>query len=294
MLLEPLVEGRTMTHMTRGGEPAIVLPELDRFRVLGVPISAIDMKQALARIDMLIRNPQPDAAAYVCVRDVNGVIACQSDARLQAIHEQAAMVTPDGMPIVWLGQRSGFTNVDRVYGPDLLLEICAVSKARGYRHYFYGGGPGVADLLATRLETRYPGLEVVGTFTPPYRPLNPAEQLSVATAINASDANIVWVGLGSPKQEHWMAEMAHLLPGRLLIGVGAAFDFHAGLKRQAPRYIQRSGMEWAFRLATEPRRLWRRYLFNNTQFLSMLLHEQLRGVWRRSRRRRSAPSRSTS
>ena len=283
-----------MTHMTRDGEPAILLPEPERFRVLGVPVSAIDMAQALAHIDLLTRQKRSERAAYVCVRDVNGVIESQRDPRLRAIHEQAALVTPDGMPMVWLGKRAGFEHIERVYGPDLMLAVCAVSKERGYRHFLYGGGEGIASLLERRLEQRFDGLEIVGIHTPPFRPLTWAERQAAAAEINASGADIVWVGLGSPKQEHWMAEMAPLLPGKVLIGVGAAFDFHAGLKRQAPRWIQRSGMEWAFRLATEPRRLWRRYLFNNTQFVWMLLAEAVRTARNHRRLRGSAPSRSTS
>ncbi len=282
-----------MTHMTRDGEPPILLPEPERFRVLGVPVSAIDMAQALAHIDLLTRQKRNERGSYVCVRDVNGVIECQRDARLRTIHEQAALVTPDGMPMVWLGKRAGFDHIDRVYGPDLMLAVCAVSEERGYRHFLYGGGEGVVGLLRDRLERRFDGLAIVGTHTPPFRRLSSAERRAVAAEINASGANIVWVGLGSPKQEHWMAEMAPLLPGKVLIGVGAAFDFHAGLKRQAPRWVQRRGMEWAFRLATEPRRLWRRYLFNNTRFIWLLGAEWLRGA-RDRRLGASAPSRSTS
>ncbi len=293
MLPEAIPGHALTTRPTRDDERAVLLPELDRFRVLGVPVDAIDMRQALARIDDLVRAPRTDAGAYICVRDVNGVMECQRDPRLQAIHEQAAMVTPDGMPIVWLGRRAGCGHIDRVYGPNLMLEVCAVSAARGYRHFLYGGGEGVAGLLASRLQARFHGLEIVGTHTPPFRPLTRAEQLEVAAAIRASGADIVWVGLGSPKQEHWMAEMAPLLPGTVLIGVGAAFDFHSGLKQQAPLWIQRSGMEWAFRLACEPRRLWRRYLFNNTRFVSMLVSEHVRAALRRRRLRRSAPTRTT-
>lgn len=278
-----------MTHHSRSGEPAILLPEPEQFRVLGVQVSAIDMAEALARIDVLTRQKRRAEAAYVCVRDVNGVIESQRDPRLMAIHEKAAMVTPDGMPMVWLGKRAGFDHIERVYGPDLMLAVCGISAARGYRHFLYGGGEGVAELLQRRLESRFSGLAIVGTHTPPFRPLTEAEKQAAAAAIMASGADIVWVGLGSPKQEHWMAEMAPRLPGKVLIGVGAAFDFHAGLKRQAPRWIQRIGMEWAFRLATEPRRLWRRYLINNTLFVLMLVAEALRG----DRARGAAPSRST-
>jgi N-acetylglucosaminyldiphosphoundecaprenol N-acetyl-beta-D-mannosaminyltransferase len=282
-----------MTHLTRDGEPAILLPEPERFRVLGVPVSAIDMPQALAHIDLLTRQRRSARAAYICVRDVNGVMESQRDRQLLTIHEKAALVTPDGMPMVWLGKRAGFDHIERVYGPDLMLAVCAVSEERGYRHFLYGGGEGVVDLLRKRLESRFEGLSIVGTHTPPFRPLTAAERQAAAAEIEASGADIVWVGLGSPKQELWMAEMAPLLPGKVLIGVGAAFDFHAGLKRQAPRWIQERGMEWAFRLATEPRRLWRRYLFNNTRFIAMLLAEAVRTARHRRRVRSSAPSSST-
>jgi len=277
-----------MTNLPDDNEPFVPVPEPEHFRVLGVPISAIDMTQAVARIDSLIRNPRTDSAAYICVRDVNGVVESQWDHQLLAIHEHAAMVTPDGMPMVWLGRRAGFDHVDRVYGPDLMLDICGVSVDRGYRHYFYGGAEGVAELLAKRLETRFRGLDVVGRYCPPFRALSDDEREADAAAIRASGAHIVWAGLSTPKQERWMAEMAPLLPGLVLIGVGAAFDFHAGLKAQAPRWLQRSGMEWAFRLATEPRRLWRRYLFNNTRFVTLLAGEKLRAALVRRRNRGSA------
>lgn len=283
-----------MIHPTDLGPLPIAASQSERYRVLGVPISAIDMPEAVARIETLIRQPRPDGAAYICVRDVNGVMESQRDARLLAIHEQAAMVTPDGMPVVWLGRRAGFAHVDRVYGPDLMLEICGRSASYGYRHYFYGGGEGVAALLAERLQKRFSGLAVVGVECPPFRPLTPAEREATATAIRASGAHIVWVGLSTPKQERWMADMAPLLPGQVLIGVGAAFDFHAGLKPQAPRWMQRSGLEWVFRLATEPRRLWRRYLFNNTQFVVMIGQEAARATLSRLRLRGSATSGSAS
>jgi N-acetylglucosaminyldiphosphoundecaprenol N-acetyl-beta-D-mannosaminyltransferase len=283
-----------MTHFADDLEPFVSAPEPEHFRVLGVPVSAIDMTQATARIDSLIRNPRTDSAAYICVRDVNGVVESQRDRHLLAIHEHAAMVTPDGMPMVWLGRRAGFDHVDRVYGPDLMLEICGVSADRGYRHFFYGGAEGVADLLAERLEARFAGLEVVGRHCPPFRALSDDEREADAAEIRASGAHIVWVGLSTPKQERWMAEMAPLLPGLVLIGVGAAFDFHAGLKPQAPRWLQRSGMEWAFRLATEPRRLWRRYLFNNTRFVTLLARETLREALVRRRRSSSASPGSAS
>ena len=181
---------------------------------------------------------------------------------LRDVHNAADMVTPDGMPLVWLGRLFGHRHVTRVYGPDLLLELCAATAIPGLRHFFYGGGEGVAEILTSRLRERFPALVVAGTCTPPYRPLSAAERATIIETIEASRPDIVWVGLGAPKQERWMAEFAPNLRIPVLIGVGAAFDFHAGVKPQAPRWMQRSGLEWLFRLATEPRRLWRRYLLS--------------------------------
>jgi N-acetylglucosaminyldiphosphoundecaprenol N-acetyl-beta-D-mannosaminyltransferase len=198
------------------------------------------------------------------------------DATLRRIHAEAAMVTPDGMPLVWLARRAGY-RADRVYGPDLMLAVCEASQHTGWRHFFYGGNEGVADLLVARLQARFPGLQVAGTYCPPFRPLSDDESDAVVEQISAASADIVWVGLSTPKQERWMAQHVSRLHGCVLIGVGAAFDFHAGLKKQAPRWIQRSGLEWLFRLATEPRRLWRRYLRNNPEFIWRVAGQVLRG-----------------
>jgi N-acetylglucosaminyldiphosphoundecaprenol N-acetyl-beta-D-mannosaminyltransferase len=176
---------------------------------------------------------------------------------------------------VWLSRLRGFRDVERVYGPDLLLACCDHSRVIGYRHFFYGGGPGVPELLSERLRARFPGLSVAGGFSPPFRELTPDEDAECVHRINAAHPDIVWVGLGTPKQERWMAEHRATLDAAVLIGVGAAFDFHAGLKRQAPRWMQRSGLEWLFRLLAEPRRLWRRYLRNNPLFVWHVLLQSL-------------------
>jgi N-acetylglucosaminyldiphosphoundecaprenol N-acetyl-beta-D-mannosaminyltransferase len=238
-----------------------------------VGISAIDMTQALATIEGWIARGERH---YVCVTGVHGVMESRRDPELRRIHHDAGLVTPDGMPLVWLARRAGFHHVDRVYGPDLLLACCEISVRRGYRHFFYGGGPGVPELLAERLSRGFPGLCVVGTYSPPFRPLLPEEDEDVVQRLNASAADIVWVGLSTPKQERWMHEHRERLGAPVLIGVGAAFDFHAGLKRQAPRWMQRSGLEWLFRLAHEPRRLWRRYSYNNVGFVAGLLRRHFR------------------
>lgn len=242
-----------------------------RFQVLNVGISAINPPMALATIERWIGESQ---ANYVTVTGVHGVMESQRDAELMRIHNQAGMVTPDGMPMVWMGRLRGFQHVSRVYGPDLMLEVCAKSIGAGWRHYFYGGAEGVADLLASKLTARFPGIQIVGTHCPPFRALSREEDQAVVDRINAARPDIVWVGLSTPKQEYWMASHVGRIHGAVLIGVGAAFDFHANLKPQAPRWMQRSGLEWAFRLASEPRRLWRRYLINNTAFLWRLMRAE--------------------
>jgi N-acetylglucosaminyldiphosphoundecaprenol N-acetyl-beta-D-mannosaminyltransferase len=235
-----------------------------RFDVLGVPVSAIDMAEALATIEAWIRARTP---RYVCVTGVHGVMESQRDEGLRRIHAGAGLVTPDGMPLVWLAHLAGWSHVTRVYGPDLLLACCQAPAGRRWRHFFYGGAPGIADRLAERLLRRVPGLQVVGLEAPPFRPLTADEDAALVARVNAVRPDIVWVGLGTPKQERWMAGHVGRLQVPVLVGVGAAFDFLAGVKRQAPRWMQRSGLEWTFRLASEPRRLWRRYLVNNPAFV---------------------------
>ncbi len=253
----PIARAGSLTHPADGAGPA-------RVDVLGVRVSAIDPPTALATFDGWIRRGE---RRYVCVSGVHGVMESLRDPALRAIHNAAGLVTPDGMPLVWLSRLAGHTRAARVYGPDLMLAACAHGVARGWRHYFYGGGDGVPELLAERLRARVPGLEVVGTYSPPFRALSTDEDDAVVTRINATGADVVWVGLSTPKQERWMAAHRERLAAPVLVGVGAAFDFHAGLKRQAPRWMQRSGLEWAFRLASEPRRLGRRYLVNNPLFV---------------------------
>jgi N-acetylglucosaminyldiphosphoundecaprenol N-acetyl-beta-D-mannosaminyltransferase len=243
---------------------------IPRVNVLGIDVSAINIATALAAIDTWITARDPH---YICVTGVHGIMESQRDEALLRIHNRAGLVTPDGMPLVWLGRLHGYRDMDRVYGPDLMLACCAHSVSRRYRHFVYGGGEGVAELLAERLRERFPGLQVVGTYTPPFRSLSHDEEDELIRRIEAAAPDIVWVGLSTPKQERWMAEHVGRIAAPVLIGVGAAFDFHAGLKRQAPRWMQRSGLEWLFRLVAEPRRLWRRYLVNNPAFVWRLLVE---------------------
>ena len=245
---------------------------VERVNILGVGVSAVTMAQAIELIDGWVDQCSQQ---YVCVRDVHGIMASQRDEKLREIHNQAGLVTPDGMPLVWLSQLNGFPWVERVYGPDLMLGVCKRSLSKGYRHYLYGGLEGVPEKLAESLRRRFPKLQIVGVYSPPFRHLSKDEDECVIRKINQARPDIVWVGLSTPKQEYWMHEHLHRITAPVMVGVGAAFDFHAGLKKQAPRWMQRSGLEWFFRLMTEPRRLWRRYLINNPWFLWLVLRQVL-------------------
>jgi N-acetylglucosaminyldiphosphoundecaprenol N-acetyl-beta-D-mannosaminyltransferase len=244
-----------------------------RFDVLGVHLSAVDMDGALAEITRWIDEAHRH---YVCVTGVHGVMEAQRDDALRLIHNRSGLTTPDGMPMVWAGRYAGFSDVKRVYGPDLMLALSERAAQRGWSCYLYGGKEGVADLTAAHLTTAFPGLTVAGTFSPPFRQLTEVEDAAIVDRINASKADIVWVGLSTPKQERWMADHLHKLTAPVLIGVGAAFDIHAGAVRQAPLWMQRSGLEWLFRMGTEPRRLAGRYLTNNPRFVMRVLRSRPR------------------
>ena len=225
--------------------------------ILGVDISTINLDQTVGEIQAWISK---EASTYICVTPAHGVMECYNNPGLRKVFNNSGMTTPDGMAIVWLLKLYGHKNVGRVYGPDLMLAVCKEGLEHGWRHYFYGGKPGVAEKLANELSRRFDGLAIAGSYCPPFRPLTSEEAQSVEDEIKRAKPDIVWVGISTPKQEIWMAEFVKRLDGPVLIGVGAAFDFLSGEKRQAPRWIQRSGLEWLFRWAMEPKRLWRRYI----------------------------------
>jgi N-acetylglucosaminyldiphosphoundecaprenol N-acetyl-beta-D-mannosaminyltransferase len=240
--------------------------------VLGVGVSPINMDDALLTIDSWIRAGDRQ---YVCVCTVATVMQCRRAEDLRRVVNAAGMVTPDGMPLVWLSRLAGHRQVSRVYGPDLMLAVMARSAAQGYRHFLYGGRAGIAERLQERIAQRFPGTTIVGTMTPPFAPLGQLCTPETAAAINETQPDIVWVGIGNPKQEWWMARMRSMLAAPVLIGVGAAFDFHTGNVAQAPTWMQQAGLEWIFRLAREPRRLWRRYLLDNPWFVFEITRQKL-------------------
>ncbi len=244
-----------------------------RVDILGVGVSVLDMPTAVDVIDGWIVRRE---ANFVCVRDVHGIMAARRNPELRQAHARAGLVTPDGMPVVWISRLRGYRRVRRVCGSDLMSEVCRASVARGYRHFLYGGAAGVPERLADRLRERFPGIRIVGLYSPPFRPLTPEEDSDIVRRINRSEADIVWVGLSTPKQELWMADHLGRLDAPVMLGVGAVFDFHAGLVRRAPAWMQRCGLEWAFRLAAEPRRLWRRYLTVTPLFVPLAILQALR------------------
>ena len=235
------------------------------FSVLGVHVNAVQIPAAIAQMERWIEAR--DATTYVAVTGMHGVSVSRREPAFRAVLNGAGMVVPDGMPLVWIGRLRGFSLRRRVYGPELMLEFCRATAARGLRHYFYGGAPGVADTLAARMAERFPGLIVAGTCSPPFRPLTPEEDAAIVAHINESNADIVWVGLSTPKQERWMHQHRTQLHVPVLVGVGAAFDMHAGRLKQAPPWMRENGLEWLYRLVQEPRRLWHRYIVLGSQFV---------------------------
>jgi len=243
-----------------------------RVNVLGVGVSVLNLDSA---VEILASAVASRTRGHVCVTGVHGVMESQSDPALRRIHNRSLLTTPDGMPMVWLGRLGGHRMMDRVYGPELMERVFEWSRGSGATHFFYGGGPGVAEQLRERLEQRFPGVRIVGTYTPPFRPLNEEEEKELIRQVAACRPDFLWVGLSTPKQERFMDAYGPRLAATVMMGVGAAFDFHAGRVRQAPRWIQRSGFEWFYRMCAEPKRLWKRYLTNNPRFVIRILAQRL-------------------
>ena len=191
------------------------------------------------------------------------------DAELRRVLNEASIATPDGMPVVWAMRSFGVKDQQRVYGPTLMLEMCRHAVRHGHKIFLYGSSPQCLEKLQANLKEKFPRIDIVDAYSPPFRPLTPEEDAAIVKRIQASGAEIVFVGISTPKQEKWMAAHVESLPGVVMVGVGAAFDFHAGLLRQAPAWMQRNGLEWFFRLAVEPKRLWRRYVLETPRFLPL-------------------------
>jgi N-acetylglucosaminyldiphosphoundecaprenol N-acetyl-beta-D-mannosaminyltransferase len=235
-----------------------------RCNVLGVRISATNMDEAVRLSDWQIHT---GGRGYICVTGVHGVMEAQSDLDFRSILNQSFITTPDGMPTVWVGRAQGHSKMSRVYGPDYMLRMCELSLTRDYRHFLYGGNSGVAERLAQNLSRRYPGLQIVGTYTPPFRALNASEERELLHRLENTKPHILWIGLSTPKQERFMADYFERLNVSLMIGVGAAFDIHSGGIADAPAWMKNAGLQWLHRLIQEPKRLGKRYLVNNPKFI---------------------------
>jgi len=238
-----------------------------------VGFDLVDHETAFARISEWIRRHQRH---YVAVANPHSVLLCRRDPDMGLAIRQAGLVLPDGVGITLAARMLGLPHRGRVTGPMFMLNACDWGRQFGHRHFFYGGRPGVADRLAGRLVQAFPGLQVAGTYCPPFRDMSDREQEDTASRMNASRPDVVWVGLGAPKQEKWMLHNASRIDVPVMVGVGAAFDFHSGNVRWAPAMIRHLGLEWAFRLLAEPKRLWRRNL-DNFPFLMAVLKQRFRG-----------------
>ncbi|MBY6070785.1 WecB/TagA/CpsF family glycosyltransferase [Marinobacter salsuginis] len=235
----------------------------NRISVLKAAIDVVTWESALERIHIWVRE---GSSRYVCICNAHSVVTAAQDPKFQEVLGEADLATPDGAPVAWLMRRFGATSQERINGPDLMLRYCSEASKRKESIYLYGGSVATLDILQRDLPRKFPGLKIAGAYSPPFRELTPEEQEAAVNAINASGAGTVWVSLGCPKQESWMAaHRGHV--NAVMIGVGAAFDYHAGTIRRAPLWMQHNGLEWLFRLVSEPRRLWKRYLVTNTLFI---------------------------
>lgn len=257
--------------MTRRPDSPADVPRRD---LLGVPIALTDYAGAMDVMDGMIERRE---RGYVCAIAVHALMVGYEDPEMHAALLGSTLVVPDGRPLVWALSALGHKLPDRVYGPELMSRYCRRAAERGHRVWLYGGHDESAlDVLVTTLGKRYPGIRIAGGCSPPHRPLTEAEEAELAAQINSDRPDVVWVGVGVPKQEKWMAHMRGRLDPPLLVGVGAAFDFEAGLKRQAPAWMQRRGLEWLYRLAQEPRRLGPRYLRYNPAFVAAFVRQYAR------------------
>ena len=248
------------------------------FDLLGVKITVTGIPRACQTIERWIKGKKK---TYVCVAPVSTIVDSQSDLTYRRIINNAGMTTPDGVPLVWLGRLKGHKDINRTYGPDLMLRLCGMSQDRGYRHYFYGGTPSTNSLLADKLQKEFPRLNIAGLYAPDLQPVGALETADVLDQINKANPDVLWVGLGSPKQDYWMYHHRNKLNVPVMIGVGAAFDFIAGTKQQAPLWMRQAGLEWFFRLCCEPGRLWKRYLIGNAKFIYFLIESFVLGKGRK-------------
>jgi len=244
----------------------------NKIDILGVRVDALNLDLACQKIGQWVGSREN---VYVCVAPVSTLVDCQEDEQYRAVVNSAAMVTPDGMPVVWMVKLKGAKEVKRVYGPDLMKRLCIDEKGK-YKHFFYGATENTLNLLEQKLRESNLDIRIAGKIAPAFQQKAELEKKEVIDMINNADPDILWVGLGSPKQDFWMALNRGKLNVPVIIGIGAAFDFLAGVKPQAPKWMQGCGLEWLFRLICEPKRLWKRYLIGNVKFIYYLLKKSFK------------------
>lgn len=250
----------------------VQMPMPSRCNVLGVGVHAVNIPAALQAVADAVHAGRK---GYVCVTGVHGVMEAQKNVEMRTVLNSAFLNVPDGMPMVWVGRSQGFRDMKRVYGPEFMMAVCERSVREGWSHFLYGGKPGVAGQLQAFLEKRFPGIRVAGTFTPPFRLLNPEEAAELQDRVRAVKPDVFWVGLSTPKQELFMNHYLPKLDTKIMVGVGAAFDVATGNIRDAPGWVKKTGLQWAHRLIQEPGRLWRRYAVIVPAFLFLILFQAL-------------------
>jgi len=251
------------------------------FYSMGTRVDVVQIPKVILCMEEWINESV--SCRYICISNMNDVVWGQKDSRVKLATNGAALSVPDGMSLVQVGRLNGFQIPDRVYGPDLMKEFFSVTAHKTYRHYFYGGNENTLKHLVQNIQKKYPGINLVGSYSPPFRELTDLEKKDVICRINEVKPDIVWIGLGCPKQQLWMHEFSPSLKASAMVGVGAAFDFLAGMKRQAPRWMQKNGLEWLFRVCSEPKRLWRRYLAHGSAFVfgsmkEIMKHKKHKGI----------------
>jgi N-acetylglucosaminyldiphosphoundecaprenol N-acetyl-beta-D-mannosaminyltransferase len=238
--------------------------------ILGVKVDLVSCAQTLQVMDSAIQSARPLAVSFV---NVYSIMTSRRDALLREAINGSSLAVADGMPLVWISRWTDAPLSDRVYGPDLFESFCTLADSKAYSYFFYGSSPAVLSALTRKIRDQFPRIRIAGALSPPYREITADEEARFIDEINRSNADVLWIGLGSPKQEKWMHSVRHRVRVPVLAAIGAAFDFHAGSVRQAPKRVQKMGLEWLFRLLMEPRRLWKRYLLNNPGFVLLIFKE---------------------
>lgn len=272
-LLPPITNRYSVQKGKTLAATSIENAEIQRYSLLGVPVAVVNMSSSIQRVRSWVERRDRGRMVNFCT--VHMLVEGVKNPEFTELLQKADMNCPDGMPLVWYGKRKGYGSVQRVCGPEFLPAFCEATADMNLRHYFYGGAEGVSVKAASELQKRFPGMQIAGAYSPPFRDLTPEEEEELVRTINEARPDLIWVCLGCPKQERWIERFRNRLNVPVLLAVGLAVDVAAGNKRRAPVVMSKAGLEWLFRLVQEPKRLWRRYLVYNSIFLYRLLRQEL-------------------